>query len=134
LACIEDILIFSDGSLADHRDKVKKVLQKLRDAGLQLDVAKCEFEVKTVRRLGFVTEAGVGVSMEPEKVKAIMEWEAPRSTRGVRAFVGFANYYPKFIHGFPALVAHLTELTKKGTPFKWGPEAQRAFEKLKACS
>ena len=107
LACIEDILIFSDGSLADHRDKVKKVLQKLRDAGLQLDVAKCEFEVKTVRRLGFVTEAGVGVSMEPEKVKAIMEWEAPRSTRGVRAFVGFANYYRKFIHGFSALVAPL---------------------------
>ena len=70
--------------------------------------------------------------MEPEKVKAIMEWEAPRSTRGVRAFVGFANYYRRFIHGFSILVAPLTELTKKGTPFKWGPEAQQAFEKLKA--
>ena len=130
-AYIDDILIFSSGSLADHRDKVKKILQRLREAGLQLDIGKCEFEVKTVRYLGFVIEAGVGVSMEPEKVKAIMEWEAPRSTRGVRAFVGFANYYRRFIDGFSALVTPLTELTKKGTPFKWGVEAQRAFEKLK---
>jgi hypothetical protein len=130
-AYIDDILIFSNGSLADHRHKVKKVLQRLREAGLQLDIGKCEFEVKTVRYLGFVIEAGVGVSMEPEKVKAIMEWEAPRSTRGVRAFVGFANYYRRFIDGFSTLVIPLTELTKKGTPFKWGTEAQRAFEKLK---
>src|SRR5271163_2167307 len=130
-AYIDDILIFSSGSLADHRNKVKKVLQRLRDAGLQLDIAKCEFEVQTVRYLGFVIEAGAGVSMEPEKVKAIMEWEAPHSTRGVRAFVGFANYYRRFIDGFSTLVAPLTKLTKKGTPFKWGVEAQRAFEKLK---
>ena len=56
--------------------------------------------------------------MEPEKVKAIMEWEAPRSTRGVRAFMGFANYYRRFIHGFSTLVTPLTKLTKKDTPFK----------------
>lgn len=130
-AYIDDILIFSSGSLTDHRDKVKKVLQRLREAGLQLDVVKCEFKVKTVRYLGFVIEAGIGITMEPEKVKAIIEWEAPHSTCGIRAFVGFANYYRRFIYNFSVLVAPLTELTKKGTPFKWGPEAQRAFEKLK---
>jgi len=117
-AYIDDILIFSDGSLTDHRNKVKKVLQRLREAGLQLDIGKCEFEVKTVRYLGFIIEAGIGVSMEPEKVKAIMEWEAPRSTRGVRAFVKFANYYYKFIHNFFILTTFLTELTKKDTLFK----------------
>jgi hypothetical protein len=130
-AYIDDILIFSSGSLSDHRDKVKKVLRRLQEAGLQLDITKCEFEVKTVRYLGFIIEAGVGISMEPEKVKAIMEWEAPHSTRGVRAFVGFANYYWRFIHGFSTLIAPLIMLTRKGTPFKWGPEAQRAFKKLK---
>ena len=131
-AYIDDILIFSNGSLADHREKVKKVLQRLRETGLQLDIGKCEFEVKTVKYLGFVIEAGVGISMEPEKVKAIIEWEAPRSIRGVRSFVGFANYYRRFIHGFSELVTPLTELTKKDTLFKWGPVAQQAFEKLKA--
>ena len=130
-AYIDDILIYSDGSLSDHREKVKKVLDKLHEANLQLDISKCEFDKKTVRYLGFVIEAGVGIRMEPEKVRAIMEWEAPRSTRGVRSFIGFANYYRRFIHGFSWLVTPLTELTKKGTPFKWGPEAQRAFEKLK---
>jgi hypothetical protein len=131
-AYIDDILIYSSGSLSDHREKVQKVFQRLQEAGLQLDIAKCEFDVKRVRYLGFVIEAGVGISMEPEKVKAIMEWEVPRSTRGVRSFVGFANYYRGFIHGFTILVTPLTELTKKGTPFKWGLEAQKAFEKLKA--
>jgi hypothetical protein len=72
-AYIDDILIFSSGSLTDHREKVKKILQRLREARLQLDIDKCEFEVKSVRYLGFVIEAGVGVSMKPEKVKAIME-------------------------------------------------------------
>jgi hypothetical protein len=72
-AYIDDILIFSSGSLADYRDKVRKVLQRLQEAGLQLNIGKCEFEVKTIRYLGFVIEADVGVSIEPEKVKAIIE-------------------------------------------------------------
>ena len=130
-AYIDDILIYSSGSLSDHREKVKKVLQRLQEANLQLDIAKCEFETKTVRYLGFVIEAGVGLRMEPEKVKAIMEWEIPHTTRGVRSFVGFANYYRRFIPEFSLLVGPLTELTKKNIPFKWGPEAQKAFEKLK---
>jgi hypothetical protein len=131
-AYIDDILIYSSGSLSDHRNKVQKVFQRLQEAGLQLDIAKCEFDVKRVRYLGFIIEAGVGIRMEPEKVKAIMEWEVPHSTRGVRSFIGFANYYRGFIHSFTVLVTPLTELTKKGVPFKWGPEAQKAFEKLKA--
>ena len=72
-AYIDDILIFSSGSLVNHREKVKKVLQRLREAGLQLDIGKCEFEVKIVRYLGFIIEAGVGINMEPKKVKAIIE-------------------------------------------------------------
>src|SRR5579859_4022288 len=77
---IDDILIFSSGSLTDHREKVKKVLQYLWEAGLQLDIGKCKFEVKMVRYLGFIIEAGIGISIEPEKVKVIIEWEAPCST------------------------------------------------------
>jgi hypothetical protein len=61
--------------------------------------------------------------MEPEKVKIIIEWEAPRFTRSIRVFVGFANYYRRFIDGFSVLITLLTELTKKGIPFKWGVEA-----------
>ncbi|KAM4058580.1 reverse transcriptase (RNA-dependent DNA polymerase) [Hirsutella rhossiliensis] len=69
-AYIDDVLIFSSGSLQDHRDKVGKVLQRLMDAGLQLDINKSEFEVKAVKYLGFIIEAECGIRVDPEKVEA----------------------------------------------------------------
>ena len=77
-AYIDDILIYSSGLLADHRTKVKQVLARLRDAGLQIDIDKCEFEATSVKYLGFIVEAGKRIRVDPEKVRAIQEWEAPR--------------------------------------------------------
>ncbi|KFG78504.1 hypothetical protein MANI_010559 [Metarhizium anisopliae] len=77
LAYIDDVLIFSSGSLQDHRDKVGKVLQRLMDAGLQLDISKSEFEVKTVKYLGFIIKAENGIRVDPEKVRAVKEWSTP---------------------------------------------------------
>jgi hypothetical protein len=56
--------------------------------------------------------------MKPEKIKVIIGWEASRFIRSIRAFIEFANYYRRFINGFSVLITPLTELTKKGTPFK----------------
>ncbi|KAM4056773.1 reverse transcriptase (RNA-dependent DNA polymerase) [Hirsutella rhossiliensis] len=67
-AYIDDILIYSSGSLADHRNKVRQVLARLRDAGLQIDIDKCDFEAKSVKYLGFIVEAGKGIRVDPEKV------------------------------------------------------------------
>ena len=53
-----------------------------------------------MKYLRFITEAGVGLQMDPEKVKAIQEWEAPKTKKGVLAFLGFANYYKAFINKF----------------------------------
>ena len=92
-AYLDDILVFSSGSLKEHREHVRKVLQRLKDAGLQLDIDKCEFEVQSTKYLGFIVEAGKGIRMDPEKVKAIMAWEVPRSVKGVQSFLGFANFY-----------------------------------------
>jgi hypothetical protein len=57
-AYIDDILIYSDGSLSDHRKKVRKVMKRLQEAGLQIDIDKCEFETKRTKYLGFIIEAG----------------------------------------------------------------------------
>jgi hypothetical protein len=70
---IDDILIYSEGSKSYHQDLVRKVLQRLRDAGLQIDINKCEFKVKSTKYLGFIIEAGQGVRIDPEKVRAIQE-------------------------------------------------------------
>jgi hypothetical protein len=66
-----------------HWQHVRQVLKCLKNAGLQLDIDKCEFEVKNMKYLRFIIEAGKGVWMDPSKVKAILEWQAPTSARGV---------------------------------------------------
>ncbi|RYO53751.1 hypothetical protein AA0116_g10973 [Alternaria tenuissima] len=129
-AYLDDVLIYTDGSLQQHQEHVKKVLSKLQAAGLHVDIKKCEFEVKSTKYLGFIIDAGKGIRMDPEKVKAIKEWEAPRTVKGVRSFLGFANFYRRFIRDFAKVATPLTRLTGDVT-FVWGDDEQKAFDKLK---
>ena len=68
--------------------------------------------------------------MDPEKVRAIKDWEAPSNVKGVRSFLGFANFYRRFIKDYSRLAAPLTRLTGDVT-WRWGSQEQQAFEKLK---
>ena len=131
-AYIDDILIYSDGDLDDHRRKVKLILEKLRTAGLHIDIDKCEFETKQVKYLGFIVEAGEGIRVDPDKVRAVQAWENPKSVRGVRGFIGFANYYREFVPMFSKIAGPLTALTRKDVKFEWTMECQKAFDTLKA--
>jgi hypothetical protein len=133
-AYIDDVLIYTDGSKKQHEEHVKKILTKMDDAGLQLDIDKCEFSVTSTKYLGFYIEAGKGLRMDPQKVAAIREWNLPTSIKGVQGFLGFANFYRRFIHKFSELARPLTALTKKenvGQPFVLNREAQTAIEALK---
>lgn len=133
-AYVDDVLVFTDGSLSDHESKVRLVLKKLLKAGLGLDIDKCEFSVKNTKYLGFIISCEDEiplVKMDPEKVRAISEWEAPTTTKGLRGFLGFANFYRSFINGYSKICAPLTCLTGKGTPWKWGIQQEQAFNKLK---
>lgn len=130
-AYIDDVIIFTNGSLQEHRNQVLQVMKKLTDAGLQLDIDKCEFEQKQVKYLGYIIDSEKGVSVDPEKITAIRTWEAPSTVRGVRGFVGFANYYREFIPKFADIAQPLTALTKKNISFRWGEAEQAAFEQLK---
>jgi transposase InsO family protein len=130
-AYLDDILVFTDGSLREHRKHVRMVFQRLQNAGLQLDIDKCEFETKSTKYLGFIVEAEKGVRMDPEKVKAITEWAAPTSVKAVRSFLGFANFYRQFIRNYSSIAAPLTELTRKDTGFRWTEAADKAFTNLK---
>lgn len=130
-AYLDDILIFTDGTLSEHREHVRKVLGRLQEAGLQIDIDKCEFEVKSTKYLGFIIEAGKGVSMDPAKVEAIMNWAAPTTTKGVRSFLGFANFYRRFIRNYSELTIPLTALTQKDKPFVWDDKCEESFQQLK---
>ena len=73
-----------------------------------------------------------GVQVDPEKVKAVLEWEAPKNPTEVRSFLGLAGYYRRFIKDFAKLSTPLTKLTRKGTDFVWSDACERSFQELKA--
>ncbi|XP_077306266.1 uncharacterized protein LOC143925677 [Lithobates pipiens] len=126
---LDDILIFSS-SLAEHREHVKIVLARLRLHGLYAKPEKCVFEQQSIQFLGLIISVK-GIEMDPQKVSAILDWPAPSDRKGVQRFVGFANFYRKFIRGFSSIISPITELTKQGQRFLWTPKAQEAFETLK---
>jgi hypothetical protein len=132
-AYIDDVLIYSNGSQKDHEDKVKSIIQKLGATGLHLDVDKSEFSVKKTKYLGYIIKAGQGISMDPENLSAITAWETPKTVKGIRSFIGFANFYRQFIRNFSGIVAPLTKLTGKGAGFAWGKDQQAAFDQLKSA-
>lgn len=130
-AYMDDVLCYNDKSQDEHRATVIAVLENMSKAGLYLDIDKCEFEVKQTRYLGFIIKAGEGVTVDPEKVKTILEWRPPTTVQGVRSFLGFANFYRTFIDNFSDIAAPLTQLTRKRQSWQWGPAENEAFEQLK---
>lgn len=130
-AYLDDVVIFSDGNLQHHWTKVNQVLQRLSNAGLKLDPKKCEFGTKEIKYLGSIIKCGEGIKVDPEKIRAIQSWEAPKDIKGIRSFLGFANFYRQFIANFATIANPLSALTKKGIPFHWSSDQQQAFEALK---
>lgn len=130
-AYLDDVLVYTSGSLKEHHTHVRLVLKKLSEAGLYLDIKKCEFDCTETKYLGYIVRAGEGICMDPEKVRAILDWVAPTTVKGVRGFLGFANFYRKFIPGFSQIARPLNELTQKDVSFRWTPGCQTSFEVLK---
>lgn len=125
---LDDILIYSSDE-DSHTIHVRKVLQLLSDAQLQVNLDKCQFHVTTVEFLGYVISPE-GISMDPAKVGAITSWPTPASVRDIQVFLGFANFYRRFIKNFSRIVVPITRLLKKDVAFVWDAEAQSAFASL----
>ena len=124
----DDILIYSQ-SEEEHEDHLRVILQLLRDHQLYTKFSKCEFWLTKVRILGLVSASGV--SVDPEKVEAVMSWERPKSIFEIRSFLGLAGYYRRFIEDFSLLVTPMTRLTRKEVKFEWNDLCEKAFQELK---
>jgi hypothetical protein len=130
-AYLNDMLIYSNEDYNDHMKKVSIILEKLRNAKLSLDLEKSEFAVTETKYLGFVIRVGEGITVDLSKVAAIRAWEAPIFVKGVRSFLGFANFYREFIENFSDIAALLLNLTKKRTFWRWERAEQKSFERFK---
>ena len=112
---IDDILIYSK-SPEDHEYHLRKVLQTLRNHKLYAKLKKCEFWITSVHFLGHVINKD-GISVDPQKVAAIVDWPRPTNISEIRSFLGLAGYYRHFVQDFSKIASPLTQLTQKNTPF-----------------
>jgi hypothetical protein len=126
---IDDIFIISKSD-SDHEEHLRLVLQKLRDNQLYAKYSKCEFWIGNVPFLGHIISNGE-ISMDPAKVKEIMEWRVPTTVTEIRSFLGLARYYQRFIEGFSKIAKPMTSLLEKGREFMWHEKCQESFDQLK---
>jgi hypothetical protein len=126
---LDDILIFSK-TREEHIKVTKKVLARLRKHDLYLKLEKCDFNKKETEFLGIIITDGQ-IKMDPIKLKGVADWPAPAKLKEVQAFMGFANFYQRFINGFSEIARPLNNLAKKNNPWKWEEEQQKAFKQLK---
>jgi hypothetical protein len=126
---LDNILIFTD-TLEEHRRISRIVMERLREHKLYLQHDKCEFEKTCIEYLGVIISHNC-VEMNPIKITGVVEWPVPTSKKEVQSFVGFTNFYRRFISNFSHHARALFDLTKKDVRFMWGNCKQDTFDRLK---
>ncbi|XP_050935188.1 uncharacterized protein LOC127143928 [Cucumis melo] len=125
LVFIDDILVYSMDKKA-YEEHLRIVLQTLRDKKIYAKFSKCEFWLNQVVFLGHVVSAG-GVSVDPQKVEVVVNWERPASATEVHSFLGLAGYYRRFVEDFSRLALPLTALIRKNAKFEWSDKCEQSF-------
>ena len=129
IAYMDDILIYSE-TIEEHVAMVRKVMDKLRKAGLCVSIKKSTFHAREVEFLGYKI-SDYGISMTTKKVEEITAWLPPQKVVDVQSFMGFPNFYRRFIKEFSKIGKPLTDLTKKGIKWNRTNSCQAAFDELK---
>jgi len=129
LAYLDDILVYAKTE-EEHDRLVKEVLERLQHNGLAVSPEKCFWKTDEVEFLGYVVGRN-GVQMDQAKVDAVLSWQQLTSLSETQSFLGFANFYRRFIKDYSRIARPLTELTKKMRKWEWSEEAGKAFEELK---
>ena len=138
-AYLDDIIIFSKNK-EEHKEHIRYVLETLRKNKMSLNPKKCEFGRNRIHFLGHVIGENF-VQMEPDKVDAVRNWTEPTTKKELQAFLGFTNFYRRFIRGYAEITSPLSDLTSRSAgadgsaggklPSPLPEEAKKAFDKLK---
>ena len=127
-AFFDDVMIFSETE-EKHKEHVRAVLKTFKDNHVFLRLPKCKFHVKETEYLGFIIGTN-GISMDPSKSLRVKDWEPPSNVTEVQEFIGFANFYRRFIRDFSRIVKPITRITGN-EGFQWEAEQVEAFAALK---
>ncbi|PKU84756.1 RNA-directed DNA polymerase [Dendrobium catenatum] len=122
---IDDIMVYSAFE-EDHARHLSMVLETLRQHQLYAKFSKCEFWLKSISFLGHVV-SGKGISVDLQKIQAVVDWPRPTTVFEVHSFLGMDGYYGKFMKGFSQISTPLTRLTQKSVAFVWTPECEASF-------
>lgn len=131
LCYLDDVLVFGN-TFDEMLGNLDEVLHRLAEAGLKLRLSKCKFAQKQVSYLGHII-SGKGVAPDPSKIEAVENYPIPTNLTELRAFLGIASYYRKFVRNFAQIAHPLHVLLKKGRAFDWGTAQGEAFAKIKCC-
>jgi hypothetical protein len=126
---IDDILIFSKTE-EEHEKRLRLVLEKLRSNKLYAKFSKREFWLIKVTFLRHVISTR-GVSVDPSKVKDVLNWMPPTNASEIQSFLGLACYYRRFVKDFSKIAKLMMKLLEKNKKFEWTNECQASFEELK---
>ncbi|UYV69897.1 hypothetical protein LAZ67_7001124, partial [Cordylochernes scorpioides] len=127
----DDIIIYSS-SFSQHMNLIKQVFEKLLEYNIKLKFNKCSFAQSEVKYLGHIIGHNK-VKPDPDKIKAVQDFPQPTTVKGIRRFIGLANFYRKFIPRFAEIATPLTTLTQKNKLFSWTPQVDKSFIELKAA-
>src|SRR5689334_20745861 len=126
---LDDILIYSKDK-SKHPEHVREVLRRLREHGLFLNLSKCHFHKEKIDYLGLVISKG-NVQVDQEKITAVLNWSTPKNVKNIQEFLGFVNFYRRFIPSFSNVAKPLYNLTKKDSPWNWGEKEENAFQTIR---
>jgi len=129
LAYMDDILVYTDTE-EKHDETVREVLKRLQNNGLAISPEKCVWKAQEVEFLGYIIGRN-GIRMLEEMVEAILSWKTPESLTETQSFLGFANFYKRFIQDYSRMAKPLTELTKKDREWSRNKGEEAVFSELK---
>ena len=127
---LDDCLVISTTTFADHLAKLQKCLERISDAGLRINADKSYFGRDAIEYLGYWVTRN-GIQPLPDKVDAMLKMEEPKTKKQLRAFVGLVNYYRDMWRRRSHVLAPLTALCSATQKWVWGEEQQQAFADVK---
>ena len=127
---IDDVIIY-DTVWEDHLNHVERLVSRLEEAGLVVNLSKCEFVKAEVQYLGYIV--GHGRVVPPQaKIEAINSFSRPQCRRALQRFLGMIGYYRRFIKDYSTVLAPLTDLLKKDVKWNWSEKCEHAFKAVKS--